>query len=376
MVARVDSADDLINFSDEVNVDDLLRIMVERGASDLHIKVGCAPMIRVDGELTPATFEMMTSERVRSLCESILTDEQKARFVADRELDLAYSIPGLSRFRVNIYLQRGSWAAAMRVIPSRPLTLEELKMPPIVADLALRPRGLVLVTGPTGSGKSTTLAAMINHINENRRCHIVTCEDPIEFVHKDKNSVISQREIGEDTHSFVNALKHVLRQDPDVILIGEMRDYETTAIAITAAETGHMVFATLHTNSAASTVDRIIDVFPYHQQQQVRMQLSVCLEGVLCQTLLPKASGSGRVMAMEVMPVVPAIRNLIREGKTHQIPTAIQTNRGVGMQSFDDSLVQLYKRGLITYDMALAKAHNVEDVSRMAAAAEKEAGGN
>ncbi|MBQ7568900.1 type IV pilus twitching motility protein PilT [bacterium] len=339
--------------------------MVERGASDLHIKVGCAPMIRIDGELTPATYEMMTPERVRNLCESILTDEQKARFVADRELDLAYSVPGLSRFRVNIYLQRGSWAAAMRVIPSRPLTLEELKMPPIVADLSLRPRGLVLVTGPTGSGKSTTLAAMINHINENRRCHIVTCEDPIEFIHKDKNSVISQREIGADTLSFAAALKHVLRQDPDVILIGEMRDYETTSIAISAAETGHMVFATLHTNSAASTVDRVIDVFPTHQQQQIRMQVSVCLEGVLCQNLLPKASGSGRVMAMEVMPVIPAVRNLIREGKTHQIPTTIQTHRGIGMQSFDSCLVKLYKRGLITYDVAIAKAHSAEDVARM-----------
>ncbi len=360
------TSDQLLDY-DEINIDDLLRIMVERGASDLHIKVGSAPMIRVDGELTPATYEILTAEKVRQLCESILTDEQKAKFIADKELDLAYSVPGLSRFRINIYLQRGTWGAAMRVIPSRPLTLEELRMPEVVADLALRPRGLVLVTGPTGSGKSTTLAAMINHINENRRCHIVTCEDPIEFLHKDKNSVISQREIGADTHSFAMALKHVLRQDPDVILIGEMRDYETTSIAISAAETGHMVFATLHTNSAASTVDRVIDIFPPHQQQQIRMQLSVCLEGVLCQNLLPKASGSGRVMAMEIMPMIPAVHNLIREGKTHQIPSTIQTNRQSGMQSFDMCLCSLYKQGLITYDDACAKAHNADDFARMAA---------
>lgn len=351
--------------STDLSIDDLLQTMVERGASDLHIKVGSAPMIRVDGELTPAAYEIMTAESVRSVLESILTDEQKAKFIADKELDLAYSIPGLSRFRVNIYLQRGTWGGALRVIPSRPLTLEELKMPAIVADLAMRPRGLVLVTGPTGSGKSTTLAAMINHINENRRCHIVTCEDPIEFLHKDKNSVLSQREVGSDTHSFAMALKHVLRQDPDVILIGEMRDYETTSIAISAAETGHMVFATLHTNSAASTVDRVIDIFPPHQQQQIRMQLSVCLEGVLCQNLLPKAKGGGRVMAMEIMPLIPAIRNIIREGKTHQIPSSIQTGRQYGMMSFDMSLKTLFQQGLITYEEGMSKAHNPEDFNRL-----------
>lgn len=356
---------------EELTIDDLLRTMVERGSSDLHIKVGSAPMIRVDGELTPAAYEIMTPDVVRRMCESILTDEQKAKFIAEKELDLAYSIPGVSRFRVNIYLQRGSWGAAMRVIPSRPLTLEELKMPPIIGELAMKPRGLVLVTGPTGSGKSTTLAAMINHINENRRCHIVTCEDPIEFLHKDKNSVISQREVGADTHSFAMALKHVLRQDPDVILIGEMRDYETTSIAISAAETGHMVFATLHTNSAASTVDRVIDIFPPHQQQQIRMQLSVCLEGVLCQNLLPKAKGGGRVMAMEIMPMIPAVRNLIREGKTHQIPSSIQTGRQFGMQSFDMSLRDLYMQGLITYEDGVAKAHNPEDFKRFVEQAEE-----
>jgi len=349
----------------EITIEDLLHLMVDRGASDLHLKAGSAPMIRVDGELTPASYEIMTPDTVRRMAESILTDEQKAKFIADKELDLAYSIPGLSRFRVNIYLQRGSWAAAVRVIPSRPFTIDELKLPVITKDLAMKPRGLVLVTGPTGSGKSTTLAAMINHINENRRCHIVTVEDPIEFLHKDKNSVVSQREVGADTHGFAQALKHVLRQDPDVILIGEMRDLETTQIAITAAETGHFVLATLHTNSAPATVDRVIDIFPPHQQQQIRMQLSVTLEGILCQTLIPKAKGSGRVMAMEIMPVTPAIRNIIREGKTHQIPNAIQAGGSLGMLSLDMSLRNLYLQGLITFEDAISKAGNADEFTRL-----------
>ncbi|MCE1246003.1 MAG: type IV pilus twitching motility protein PilT [Firmicutes bacterium] len=349
----------------EVTIEDLLHLMVERGASDLHLKTGSAPMIRVDGELTPASYEIMTPDTVRRMIESILSDEQKAKFVADKELDLAYSIPGLSRFRVNVYLQRGTWGSAIRVIPSRPFTVDELKLPPISKDLAMKPRGLVLVTGPTGSGKSTTLAAMINHINENRRCHIVTVEDPIEFLHKDKNSVVSQREVGQDTHTFSMALRHVLRQDPDVILIGEMRDLETTSIAITAAETGHFVLATLHTNSAPATVDRVIDIFPPHQQQQIRMQLSVTLEGILCQTLIPKAKGSGRVMAMEIMPVTPAIRNIIREGKTHQIPNAIQAGGQMGMVSLDMSLRNLYLQGLITYEDALSKASSPDEFNRL-----------
>jgi len=322
-------------------------------------------MLRIDGELSPASYEIMTPEMVRRMCESILTDEQKARFIADKELDLAYSIPGLSRFRVNIYLQRGTWGSAIRVIPSRPLSLDELRMPAILKDLAMKPRGLILVTGPTGSGKSTTLAAMINHINENRRCHIVTVEDPIEFLHKDKNSVICQRELGSDTHSFTMALRHVLRQDPDVILIGEMRDLETTSIAITAAETGHLVLATLHTNSAATTVDRVIDIFPPHQQQQIRMQLSVTLEGILCQTLVPKAKGGGRVMAMELMPVTPAVRNIIREGKSHQIPNIIQAGSQFGMQSLDTALRNLYQQGLITYEDAISKSSSPEEFNRL-----------
>lgn len=357
-----------------LSIDDLLHLMVERGASDLHLKTGSAPMIRIDGELTPATYEILTPESVRAMIESILTDEQKAKFIAEKELDLAYSVPGLSRFRVNIYLQRGSWGAALRVIPARPLSLDELKMPPILKELAMRPRGLVLVTGPTGSGKSTTLAAMINHINENRRAHIVTIEDPIEFLHKDKNCVISQREVGFDTHSFTMALKHVLRQDPDVILIGEMRDLETTSIAISAAETGHTVFATLHTNSAATTVDRVIDIFPPHQQQQIRMQMSVTLEGILCQTLVPKAKGGGRVMAMELMPVTPAIRNIIREGKSHQIPNAIMSGAQHGMQSLDMALRNLYQQGLITYEDAVSKCSSPEEFHRLITGSGTQAG--
>jgi twitching motility protein PilT len=349
----------------EVTIEDLLHLMVERGSSDLHLKAGSAPMIRVDGELTPASYEIMTSDTVRKMVESILSDEQKARFIADKELDLAYSIPGLSRFRVNVYLQRGSWATAVRVIPSRPFTIDELKLPPITKELAMKPRGMVLVTGPTGSGKSTTLAAMINHINENSRRHIVTVEDPIEFLHKDKNCVVSQREVGADTHGFTPALKHVLRQDPDVILIGEMRDLETTQIAITSAETGHFVLATLHTNSAPATIDRVIDIFPPHQQQQIRMQLSVTLEGILCQTLIQKAKGSGRVMAMEIMPVTPAIRNIVREGKTHQIPNVVQAGASLGMQSLDMSLRNLYLQGLITYEDAVSKATNPEEFNRL-----------
>ncbi len=356
---------DIDDLTQEMTLEDLLHIMVEKSSSDLHLKAGCAPMIRVDGELVPITYELLSGEVVRRMIESILTDEQKSKFVIEKELDLAYSVPGLSRFRINVFLQRGSWATAIRVVPSRPFSIDELKLPHLLKELAMKPRGLVLVTGPTGSGKSTTLAAMVNHINENKRCHIVSVEDPIEFLHKDKNSVLSQREVGEDTNSFASALKHVLRQDPDVILIGEMRDLETISIAITAAETGHLVLATLHTNSAATTVDRIIDIFPSHQQQQIRMQLSVTLEGIICQTLLPKAEGSGRVLAMEMMPVTPAIRNLIREGKTFQIPNAIQSGAQYGMQSLEVSLKNLYLQGLITYDEGLAKASSPDEFARL-----------
>ncbi len=349
----------------EVQVEDLLRIMVEKGASDLHLKAGSPPMLRIDGELIPAGYEMLTADALRRMAESILSDQQKAEFVAEKELDLAYSVPGLSRFRVNIYLQRGTWGAAIRVIPSRPFTIDELKLPPILKDFSVKPRGLILVTGPTGSGKSTTLAAMINHINENRRSHIVTIEDPIEFLHKDKLCLISQREVGEDTHSFSAALTRILRQDPDVVLIGEMRDLETIAVAITAAETGHLVLATLHTSGAATTIDRVVDVFPPHQQQQIRMQLSVTLEGILSQSLLQKSKGSGRVLAMEILAITPAVRNIIREGKTHQIPNLIQAGSQYGMISLDQSLKNLYQQGLITYEEALSKCTNPDDFNRL-----------
>ena len=321
---------DIDDLTQEMTIEDLLHIMVEKGSSDLHLKAGCAPMIRVDGELVPITYELLSAEVVRRMIESILTEEQKAKF-----------------------------------IPSRPFSIDELKLPHILKDLAMKPRGLILVTGPTGSGKSTTLAAMVNHINENKRCHIVSVEDPIEFLHKDKNSVLSQREVGEDTNSFTNALKHVLRQDPDVILIGEMRDLETVSIAITAAETGHLVLATLHTNSAANTIDRMIDIFPPHQQQQIRMQLSVTLEGIVCQTLVPRAEGSGRILAMELLPVTPAVRNVIREGKSYQIPNIIQSGAQYGMQSLDVSLRNLYLQGLISYDEALAKASSPEEFIKL-----------
>ncbi len=348
-----------------MTIEDLLSLMVERGGSDLHIKAESPPMLRIDGELVPATYEVCTPEAVRLMLSSIITDEQKAKFIAEKELDLSYSIPNLARFRVNIFLQKGFWGAVLRAIPTRPMSLDELKLPPLLKDLSLRPRGLVLVTGPTGSGKSTTLAAMVNHINENKRGHIVTIEDPIEFVHQDKNSIVCQRELGQDTHSFKKALKAALRQDPDVILVGEMRDLETTQIAITAAETGHMVFATLHTSSAASTVDRIIDIFPPHHQQQIRMQLSVTLEGVLCQTLLPKIGGKGRALAMELMPVVPAIRNIIREGKSHQIPNAIMSGVQFGMQSLDMALRNLVQQGVVSYEDALAKSSNKDELNRL-----------
>lgn len=349
----------------DVQVEDLLRQMVEKGASDLHLKAGSPPMIRIDGDLVPAGYEMLSAYTLRQMISGVLSDQQKAEFVADKELDLAYSVPGLSRFRINIYLQRGTWGAAIRVIPARPFAIDELKLPAIVKDLSMKPRGLILVTGPTGSGKSTTLAAMVDHINENRRCHIVTIEDPIEFLHKDKLSVISQREVGADTHSFPQALTHVLRQDPDVILIGEMRDLETISVAITAAETGHLVLATLHTSGAATTIDRVVDVFSPHQQQQIRMQLSVTLEGILSQSLLQKSKGSGRVMAMEILTITPAVRNVIREGKTHQIPNVIQASSQYGMISLDQSLKNLYQQGFITYEEALSKCTNPDDFNRL-----------
>ncbi|MFN4219831.1 MAG: type IV pilus twitching motility protein PilT [bacterium] len=352
-------------------VDVLLKMMVEKNASDLHLKAGSPPMLRIDGELEPAIPQVLPPNAIRKIIESMLTEQQKAKLVAERELDFAYSVPGLARFRCNAYFQRNSWALAVRVIPSRPFSIDELGLPEIFKYLSLRPRGLVLVTGPTGSGKSTTLASMIDYINSNRKCHIITIEDPIEFLHKDKMAIISQRELGADTHSFSNALKSALRQDPDVILVGELRDFETTQTAITAAETGHLVLGTLHTTGCANAVDRIIDIFPPHQQHQVRVQLSMVLEGVIFQNLIPKATGSGRVLALEIMTGTPAVRHLIREGKTHMLPNAIQSGAEDGMISFDQSLRDLYIQGLISYEYALAAAFNPEELERLISASTK-----
>lgn len=350
----------------ELQLEDLFRQMVEKNASDLHLRSGGPPMLRIDGKLVPAGYEVLSPEKVRQLIEGLLTEEQKARFVVEKELDFAYSVPGSPRFRINVHLQRGTWGSSIRLIPTHAFSIEELKLPPILKELCMKPRGLILVTGQTGTGKTTTLASMINHINENRQCHIVTVEDPIEFLHKDKLALITQREIGEDTPSFSSALSRILRQDPDVILIGEMRDFETIAVALTAAETGHLVLATLHTNNAASTIDRIIDVFPPHQQQQIRLQLSLTLETVLSQTLLPKAKGNGRVLAMEILTTTPAIRNVIREGKTQQIPNLIHTSsQEHGMTTLDQSLRTLYEQGSISYEDALDKCSNPEEFIRL-----------
>ena len=352
--------------NDTPHIDDLLRLMLERGGSDLHITVGSPPGIRQRGELIP--IENMKPLMPRDTMEMILgllSEEQRRRFETELELDFAYSIPGVSRFRANVLQQRNSMGAVFRVIPLKIPTMEELSLPKVAQYLAERPRGLVLVTGPTGSGKSTTLAAMINHINETRPVHIITMEDPIEFMHRNKRAYVNQREVGEDTHSFASALKRVLRQDPDVILVGEMRDLETISAAITAAETGHLVLATLHTTGGPETIDRVIDVFPPHQQQQVRMQLSTTLEGVLSQVLMRSTDGRSRIMAMEIMLGIPAISNLIREGKTHQMETIIQGSAALGMQTLDQALKNLLTQGKVTFDEAIGKAKNPRELAAM-----------
>jgi len=347
-----------------VHVDDLLRLMLERGGSDLHITVGSPPGIRQRGELIPIeNMKPLMPRDTQEMLLSLLSEEQRRRFETELELDFAYSIPGVSRFRANILQQRNSMGAVFRVIPLKIPTLEELSLPKVARYLSERPRGLVLVTGPTGSGKSTTLAAMIDHINTTRPVHIITMEDPIEFMHRNKKAYVNQREVGEDTHSFSAALKRVLRQDPDVILVGEMRDLETISAAITAAETGHLVLATLHTTGGPETIDRIIDVFPPHQQQQVRMQLSNTLEGVLSQVLLRSTDGRSRVMAMEIMLGIPAIRNLIREGKTHQMATIIQGGGNLGMQTLDQHLRVLLQAGKVTFEEAVGKAQNPRELA-------------
>jgi twitching motility protein PilT len=347
------------------SIDELLRYTVAKEASDLHVKADSPPFIRVFGDLFEAQEEVYPADGVRGLIRDILTDEQWESFERDLELDFAYEIPGLARFRGNIYQQRGRVQAAFRVIPLQISTLEELRAPKACEYFAGRPRGMVLVTGPAGSGKSTTQAAMLHLINQREALHIVTVEDPIEFVHEDIKSHIDQREVLHDTLSFANALKFVLRQDPDVILVGEMRDLDTISLAITAAETGHLVFGTLHTADAVQTVDRAIDVFPMHQQQQIRMQLSVNLVGVISQTLMKLKDGSGRVAAFEVLVATSAVRNLIRENKSFQIGSIIQTGSRQGMQTLDQSLAKLVREGLVAHEAAEAKAKDKGEYRRL-----------
>lgn len=344
---------------------ELLQMTIKEKASDLLIAAGAPPILRIDGTLVRTRQPDLTPEECRRLIYSVLTEKQKGRFEGEMELDFSLSVTGLSRFRLNVHMQRGSVAAAIRAIAHTIPSIDDLGLPRVVYELSRRPRGLILVTGPTGSGKSTTLATMVDLINGETPCHIITIEDPIEYLHHHKKSVIEQREVEADTKSFASALKYVLRQDPDVIMVGEMRDLETIAAAITAAETGHLVLATLHTTDAAQTVDRMIDVFPPHQQHQIRTQLSATLEGVLSQQLLPKATGRGRCLACEVLIGSPAVQSLVREGKTHQLYATMETSSKYGMQTLDRCLANLYKKGMITYDTALTKARKKEDLARV-----------
>ena len=343
----------------------LTRMATER-ASDVHLSPGFPPAIRVRGKIVPLTeYGPLSPQDTRDTIYNILNDDQRKRFESNKQLDLAYAVPGVSRFRVNCFFQRGSISAAFRRIPHEIPKLEELGLPPVLGEFTSKPRGFVLVTGPTGSGKSTSLAAMIDIINREREEHILTIEDPIEFLHQHKRCIVNQREIGADADDFSLALKAALREDPDVILVGEMRDIETMSTALTAAETGHLVFATLHTQSTAQTVDRIIDVFPSEQQKQVRMQLSIALQGIVTQQLLPTADGAGRVVGCEILVPTPAVRNLIREGKTHQIYSAIQTSGSLGMQTMDAHLAQLVRMGRITQDLAERRASVPEELKRL-----------
>lgn len=345
------------------NLHQLLKAMVEKGASDLHITTGSPPQLRIDGRLMPMKMAPLSPVETKQLCYSILTEAQKHTFEEESELDLSFGVKALSRFRANIFMQRGAVAAAFRTIPFKILTFQELGLPPVVATFAEKPRGLILVTGPTGSGKSTTLASIIDKINTDRHGHIVTIEDPIEYLHPHKNCLVNQREVGADTTSFKKALKYILRQDPDVVLIGEMRDQETVEAALTLSETGHLAFATLHTNSCVQTINRILDIFPPFQQSQVRAQLSFTLEGVLTQNLLPKANGPGRVLAIEVMVPNPAIRNLIREDKLHQVYSQMQMGQNkYSMQTFNQSLASLVLRRMITVEEAMNRSSDQEEL--------------
>ena len=362
---------------DDLHIDELLHVVVDRNCSDLHLCAQSEPVIREDGKLKRLNYEKFTPQQVQRMIYEIVTDDQITRFEQTLELDCSYQLPMplhmrqpggstvRARFRVNVYRDRGSVAAAFRLISSRIPTCKELSLPPILEQLSEKPRGLILVTGPTGSGKSTSLAAMINHINTNFAHHVITIEDPIEYLHHHKQSVINQRELGGDTLSFSNALRASLREDPDIILVGEMRDTETIALAITAAETGHLVFATLHTNNAAESIDRMIDVFPPGQQEQIRVQLSNNIVAIIAQQLLPRANGPGRVPANEIMVASPAVRNLIRENKTHQIPSMIQTSAAAGMVSMDQCLRDLYLKGIITLEDAMTRCQNIEELKKM-----------
>ena len=348
-----------------ISMSELFLLMHERGASDLHLTVGAPPVLRIDGQLVPTPFEKLTHETAQTLIFSLLTEQQRQRFEATNELDLAFGLKGIGRLRMNIYRQRGAVGAAVRAIPSAFKTFEEIGLPNVIYDIMKIPKGLILVTGPTGSGKSTTLASMIDYINEHRSGHIVTVEDPIEYVHSHKKSIVNQREVGQDTETFAAALKYVLRQDPNVILVGELRDLETISAALTIAETGHLVLATLHTNDCAQTINRIIDVFPQHQVEQVRVQLSFVLQAVMCQQLAAHASGTGRVLACEVLTVTSAIRNLIREQKIEQIQLAIQTGGKFGMQTMNQSLADLYRKQRITFQEATSRSLDPEDLRRL-----------
>ncbi len=348
------------------NLHQLLKVMIEKGASDLHITTGSPPQLRIDGELAPLKVPPLTATETKQLCYSILTDAQKQKFEQDNDLDLSFGVKGLSRFRANIFMQRGAVAGAFRTIPFKILSFEELGLPQVVSDLTRKARGLILVTGPTGSGKTTTLASIISKINEDRHEHIVTIEDPIEYLHPHKNCIVNQREVGADTKGFSSALKYILRQDPDVVLIGEMRDLETIEAALNTAETGHLVLATLHTNSAVQTINRVVDAFPPHQQPQVRAQLSFVLEGVLTQSLIPKHNQPGRVLACELLIPTPAIRNLIREEKVHQIYSHMQVGQSkFGMQTMNQSLFNLFQRKLISVDDAMVYSTDLEELKQM-----------
>ncbi len=349
-----------------VSLEELLQLLVQRGGSDLHIAAGSPPRIRIDGKLLPTEFDVLTKEESQKLVYGVLSEDQIARFEKDLELDFSFGVDNLGRFRTNVFVQRGSVGAVFRLVPHAIRGFEELGLPrKVCTELCEKPKGLVLVTGATGSGKSTTLAAMIDYVNGTGNFHIMTIEDPIEFVHKNKNCLINQREVGSDTHGFKESLRHVLRQDPDVVLIGEMRDLETIESALIISETGHLTFATLHTSDAVQTINRVVDVFPAHQQQQVRTQLSFVLEAIFCQQLIPRSDGKGRVLAAEILLATPAVRALIRDNKAHQVYSIIQVSGKMGMKTMNQSLFELCKAGHLTFEDALQYTSDPDDLKKL-----------